>query len=66
MKEMRVYLEGDSWVVAHYINGEPDPSVIELFGTHVLPTPYLAGKSGQEVVAKLQSTNPGVLVIIAN
>ena len=62
MKEMRVYLEGRSWVVAKYIDGEPDRSVVDLFGTHVLPTPYLAAMSGQDVIGKLQSINPGVLV----
>ena len=62
MEEMRVYLEGRNWVVAHYINGRPDAKVAELMGTHVLPTPYLAGKSGSDVVARLQSRNPGTLV----
>ena len=62
MEEMRVYLEGRNWVVAKYIDGEPDRSAVDLFGTHVLPTPYLAGKSGSDVVARLQSRNPGTLV----
>ena len=62
MEEMRVYLEGRNWVVAKYIDGRPDARVAELMGTHVLPTPYLSGKNGLDVVARLQSRNPGTLV----
>ena len=49
-------------IVAHnLVNGQPDPAIVRLFGTHILPTAYRSGDALtiQETISQL---NPGVLV----
>lgn len=49
-------------VIAHHlVDGRPDPEIVCLFGTHILPTANLSGDAltMQETISQL---NPGVLV----
>jgi hypothetical protein len=60
---MTVYLDGENWVVDH--SGPIAKEVQDLFGTTILPTPYLKGYEGWRVQLELSNRNPGVIVKLA-
>lgn len=62
-KQIRLHKENGSWIAVHYVNGMPDDSIIELFGTHKLPTAYTDQASAEMVVSELSAKNPGVSII---
>ena len=39
-KTLRLRIEGGIWVADHLEDDEPDPFIVDLFGTHTLPLPY--------------------------
>ena len=74
MRNIRLYLDDHKynkqqsarcWISAHYDEDKkPDLAVIDLFGTHILPTAYTEHASGSMVLAKIQSLNPNHVVVI--
>jgi hypothetical protein len=51
-------------IVAHWYDrkGEPDQEIINLFGTHIIPTPYMNVDTMPEVVKIIKKLNPGYVV----
>ena len=51
-------------LMAHFFDkkGNPDPDIIELFGTPILPTPYLGVDSMPEAVRQIKKLNPDYIV----
>lgn len=46
------------------IDGEPDMSLVDLFGTHILPTAFTAKASGEYVLTEIQRMNPDAIVCL--
>lgn len=50
-------------LVAHWlVNGRPDPEVVRIMGTHILPTPYIDVDYMADAVRHIRRLNPGVRV----
>ena len=62
-------VEGDSritkgWMSTSLLGGRPDPFVVSLFGTHVLPTPFLEGTNEETMLESIRHFNPDAVVEI--
>ena len=57
-REVKVSLVDGVWVTSHFINGQPDPLVAKIFGSHQLATPWAEKTSRDKVVDELKSRNP--------
>jgi hypothetical protein len=66
MKSIEIFLDGEGWMSAELVDGKPSPEVTQLFGTHVLPLPFLKGARASEIVSTLQTLNPGVKITVRN
>lgn len=62
MKPIFIFLLQGVW----YARRPRDSDWLELFGTDVLPTPFLAETPVAEVVAELRRNNPGFDVVAVN
>ena len=54
-KTVKIRLVGDLpgiWVADHFAGAEPDPVIVDLFGTHTLPLPYTGLMDAETVLAK--------------
>lgn len=55
----------ECWIASHFLDGEPEASVIEIMGTHRIPTPYLyPAVDGEVVKTAIQKSNPDYQVIL--
>ena len=62
VSRVKVELRGDIWHAAHFDDqGEPDAQVIDLFGTHVLPTPFFLPTPREKVEAQLRATGNNIV-----
>ena len=55
------------WEAWHFEDGEPEERIVDLFGTHIIATPYLAtGKPGDawRVMQIIAELNPDYEVIV--
>lgn len=52
------------WMATQLIDGEPDMSLVDLFGTHILPTAFTAQASGEYVLCEIQRMNPDAIVCL--
>jgi len=50
------------WTSATYVDEAPDPEIVALFGTHVLPTAFTLKASAKEVGRAIRALNPGAYV----
>ena len=60
-KQGEIILENTSRGLMAYwldVNGYPDEGIVELFGTHILPTAYTAGADMPEAVREIRRLNP--------
>lgn len=53
-------------VASFYIDDLPDPRIVELFGTHTLPTPYTSMAAVSRAVAEIALRNPGYTINVLN
>ena len=58
MKEIQLYQGPKCWLATFLTDGKPDPEIIDLFGTHSIPTAYTSRKEYNSVVAQLRQLNP--------
>ena len=50
-------------IMAHWLKrGNPDPEIVELFGTHIVPTPYITADSMPRAKKEIEKLNPGYVV----
>ena len=69
MNVIYIYKGDVSYLSAHYIKNAsgvtlPDPVLVNLLGTHILPVAFTIDADPKQVVAKLQSLNPDALVTL--
>ena len=58
---IEVVLEGGVWCAAHYgPDGQPDPLIVDLFDTHVIPTPYYLPTTRATVIERLRGRGNNV------
>ena len=57
-REIKVVERDGEWLTEHVVDGSPDGQLIRLFGTNMIPTPWSADKSRDEVVEELAVRNP--------
>lgn len=51
-------------IMAHWLtSGQPDPEIVGLFGTHIIPTPYLGASAMPKAIEEIKRLNPGYTVI---
>ena len=50
------------WMSTSYIDGEPNPEHVDLFGTATLPTPWFVPTAKQDVIDRLRILNPDAIV----
>ena len=62
MKQISIYKEGNTWVTANLDNGCPDPEIVALFGTHILPTPFFGAAEPWLVYQRISDRNPDAQV----
>jgi hypothetical protein len=53
------------WVAATLVDGQPSAELLELFGTHILPTPFTAECNGFFVVNQIAQLNKDAEVSLA-
>jgi hypothetical protein len=62
------FIKNGVWLASHYTTNKhdmsltPDKSLISLFGTHSLPTPYPDYTCPHEVAEMIQNKNPQAIV----
>ena len=56
---LHAYIDGDGWRVR-----DNDPETRALFGTDVLPMPFLKDTSAAKVVQTLKTLNPDAVVTV--
>ena len=56
-REIKVVLKDGVWMTEHFIEGEPDPLVTKMFGSHQLPTPWTEETDRDTVVQELTARN---------
>ena len=50
-------------LMAHWLcSGKPNPEIVGLFGTHILPTAWLSADWMPEAIDEIRRLNPGVHV----
>lgn len=59
MKTIKLYKTDKCWMAENLVNGKPDTSIIALFGTHMLPTPFTSNASADIVIKRVSDLNPG-------
>ena len=57
-RKINVVERDGKWLTEHVVDGSPDEQLVRLFGTNVIPTPWSADKSRDEVVEELAVRNP--------
>lgn len=65
MKTIIIRKASDCYTAEQLINGKPDQSITELFGTHILPTAFTAQADMQMVMTEVQALNPDAKVVAA-
>ena len=50
------------WTCATCVDEAPDPEIMALFGTHVLPTAFTLKASARQVEQSVRDLNPGAYV----
>ena len=53
------------WAAEHYLGEQPDPYIVDLFGDHILPTPFTEAMAGDDVLRYVQATHPDDEVTLA-
>ena len=54
-----IWIDGDGWM-----SRDNSPETLELFGTDVLPTPFLRNTRASAVVSVLQELNPDAEIVV--
>ena len=60
---IKLLIVGGWWTTYQYVNGKPDSALIELFGTHIIPTAFNERMPINEVIAIISKLNPGKAVV---
>ena len=61
---IKLLIVGGWWTTYQYVNGKPDPALIELFGTHIIPTAFNERMPINEVIAIISKLNPDKAVVL--
>lgn len=65
MVTIQLFIRDGQIMSAGMRDGSPDQSLIDLFGTHILPTPYMAAFGLERAVKTIQARNPAAKVMIS-
>lgn len=61
-KEIMLQNTADGIVAHCLVNGQPDPEIVAVMGTHILPTPYIDADYMADAVREIRKLNPGYRV----
>lgn len=50
------------WTASFFVDGKPDPEIVDLFDTNEIPTPFLGNMPAGEVEDAIRELNPGYVV----
>ena len=67
--ELEIILQVSSsygWAAAQYIDGKPDPTLVDLFGTHILPLPYTSQAPAEFVLKNVTEQNKDAKIVFAD
>ncbi len=58
MKVIKLYNTKTGWIAAHFVDGKPDPAMVDLFNTHLIPTAFTQAAEGSDVLEFTMKRNP--------
>lgn len=53
------------WEAYHFLDNEPEPYIVDLFDTHIIPTAFTGAMSGDAVWQAITALNPDYEVELA-
>jgi hypothetical protein len=65
MKQIELRRTVTGWTATHMIDGEPDQSIVQLFGTATLPTAFTARATCDEVLLNISRLNSDAAIWVA-
>lgn len=65
MKQIELRRTTTGWTATMMIDGAPDQDIVNLFGTHILPTSYTARASQDDVVLGISNLNRDAAIWVA-
>ena len=57
-REINVEKNDTRWTTVHIVDGKPDSQLINIFGTHIIPTPFPIDMDRNAVIEELSVRNP--------
>lgn len=64
MKEIKLQLTADGIMAHNFVDGRPDAEIVNLFGTHILPTAFYSATSVAKALKEIRILNPDATVIV--
>ena len=65
MKTIQLYNTPNGWMACFLLNGMPEQGMIDVMGTHHIPTAFTARASYEMVQAEISTLNPGYTVSLS-
>ena len=65
METIQLYNTPKGWIAVMLVNGAPDKTVANVFGTHHLPTAFTNQASYETVKAALAKLNPNATISLS-
>ena len=56
-REVEVVLKDGRWHTVHSVDGDPDPRMIKIYGSNVLPSPWTEETPRETVIEELSARN---------
>ena len=57
-REINVEKNDTRWTTVHIVDGKPDSQLINIFATHIIPTPFPIDMDKNAVIEELSVRNP--------
>ena len=66
--ELCVNLDTDTIMAGFFLDGQPEPEIVAVMGTHLIPTPYRTRcrETADQAAREIARRNPGYRVIRIN
>ena len=64
MHKIILFIEDNTWMSEEYIDGNPNPELLTLFGTHIIPTAFTSKAKPEQVTKELKRLCPKAIIEI--
>ncbi len=65
MRTIQLYNTSKGWVACFLTNGQPEQELIDVMGTHHIPTAFTARASFEMVKTEISKLNPGYTITLS-